>query len=97
MTLFLNVQYGAIKAEVNITGISRLGEVQDAIKAKFGPVMAEFGAPQVQLYTNSNQRITDLDEIPFEATPKYYQKLTQGGLCLVIKLLAHETGKINYF
>jgi hypothetical protein len=82
---FLNVQYGTLTAEVNITGMSRLGEVQDAIKAKLGEAIP-VAAALIQLYTNSNkdQLITDLDDITPENTPPYYQKLTQGGSCVVI-------------
>jgi hypothetical protein len=84
--LYLNIQYGSLVAEVDITGISRLGGVQDAIKAKYGPAMADIGAPQLQLYTNTNrdQLINDLDDITPDKTPQYYQKLTQGGSCVVI-------------
>jgi hypothetical protein len=81
---YLNVQYGTLTAEVNITRISRLGGVQDAIKREFEisiPVAAGF----IQLYTaNRDKLITDLDDITPEKTPQYYQKLTQGGCCVVI-------------
>jgi hypothetical protein len=82
---FLNVQYGTLTAEVDITGMSRLGEVQDAIKAKLSNSVAQVDAPLIQLYTNSNkdQLITDLDDITPENTPPDYQKLTQGGSCVV--------------
>jgi hypothetical protein len=105
---FLNVQYGTLTAEVEITGISRLGEVQDAIKAKLSNSLAQVYAPLIQLYTNSNkdQLITDLDDITPENTPLYYQKLTQGGSCVVIgtsprEVLAQSTtrqtqGKLAY-
>ena len=82
---YLNVEYGTLIAEVNITGISRLGGVQDAIKAKLGEAIP-VSPGLIQLYTNSNkdQLITDLDDISPEKTPQYYQKLTQGGSCVVI-------------
>jgi hypothetical protein len=62
-----------------------LSEVQDAIKAKYGEAIP-VAAALIQLYTNSNkdQLITDLDDITPENTPLYYQKLTQGGSCVVI-------------
>ena len=74
---YLNVQYGALVAEVNITGISRLGGVQDAIKAELAHTLAQVDAPLIQLYTSSNrdQLISDLNEIIPEKTPQYYQKL----------------------
>jgi hypothetical protein len=81
---YLNVQYGTLIAEVNITGISRLGGVQDAIKAKLREAIP-VAAALIQLYTkNKDQLITDLDDITPEKTPQYYQKLTQGGSCVVI-------------
>ena len=83
--LYLNVQYGStLTAEVNITGISRLGGVKSAIKRELGEAIP-VSAALIQLYTaNRDQLITDLDEIIPEQTPEYYQKLTQGGSCVVI-------------
>ena len=82
---FLNIEYSGIKARINVTDMEDLSEVQDVIKAKYGPAMADVGAAQLQLYTtNKDQLITVLDDITPEKTPKYYQKLTQGGSCVVI-------------
>ncbi|KAI8894042.1 hypothetical protein BC833DRAFT_531060 [Globomyces pollinis-pini] len=83
---YLNVQYGTLTAEVDITGISRLGGVKTAIKAILSNALSQVDAPQLQLYTNSNrdQLITDLDDITLEKTPQYYQKLIQGGSCVSI-------------
>jgi hypothetical protein len=82
---YLNVQYGTLIAEVDITGISRLGGVKSAIKRELGEAIPVAGA-LIQLYTNSNrnQLITDLDDITPEKAPHYYQKLTQGGSCVVL-------------
>jgi hypothetical protein len=79
---YLNVQYGTIIAEVDITGISRLGGVKNAIKAEFSNSLAQVDAPQLQIYTNSNrdQLITtwaDLDSLSQE----YF---TEGGSCVFI-------------
>jgi hypothetical protein len=85
---YINVQYGSLTAEVDITGINRLGGVKGAIKRVFGEAIP-VAAALIQLYTNSNrdQLITDLDDITPELTPQYYQKLTQGGCCIVIETL----------
>jgi hypothetical protein len=82
---YINVQYGTLTVEVNITRISRLGGVQNAIKAKLGEAIP-VAVALIQLYTNSNrdQLITDLDDITLEKTLQYYQKLNQGGSCVVI-------------
>lgn len=66
--------------------MEELCELRSAIKAELSNSLAQFDAPQLQLYTNSNrdQIITDLDDITPENTPQYYQKLTQGGSCIVI-------------
>ncbi|KAI8904022.1 hypothetical protein EDD86DRAFT_179664, partial [Gorgonomyces haynaldii] len=47
---FLNVEYAGIRTRINVTQFEDLSEVQDAIKAKYGPGMADVGAPQLQLY-----------------------------------------------
>jgi hypothetical protein len=61
-----------------------LSEVRRAIKAKLGEAIPVAPA-LIQLYTtNKDQIITDLDDITPEKTPQYYQKLTQGGSCVVI-------------
>ena len=53
---YLNVQYGStLTAEVNITGISRLGGVKSAIKRELSNALSQVDAPQLQLYTNSNR------------------------------------------
>ena len=85
---YLNVQYDSLTAEVDISGISRLGGLKSAIKREFGEAIPVAPA-LIQLYTNSNrdQLITDLDDITPELIPQYYQKLTQGGCCVVIGTL----------
>jgi hypothetical protein len=83
--LYLNFQYGTLFAEVNITGISRLGGVKSAIKRELSHSLALVDAPQIQLYTTDRYHlITDLNDITPEKTPQYYQKLNQGGSCVVI-------------
>jgi hypothetical protein len=52
---FLNVQYDTLTAEVDITSMSRLGEVQDAIKAKLflsRSVMVLFNSTPTATETN---------------------------------------------
>jgi hypothetical protein len=83
---FLNVEYSVYKTRINVTDMEDLSEVKSAIKTELSNSLAQVDAPQLQLYTNSNrdQLITDLDDITLEKTPQYYQKLTQGGSCVVI-------------
>lgn len=74
---FLNVNYKGTTTEIDVSGAERLGEVQDAIKAKYGdaiPVAAAF----IHLYDNQNNHITDLEDIADE----YYKKLKNGGSCV---------------
>ncbi|KAJ3094183.1 hypothetical protein HK100_006248, partial [Physocladia obscura] len=78
---YLNVTCKALpNAEVNITGITRLGGVQDAIKAKLGDdIVAPAG--RIQLYDKDNNLITDLDDIHDD----YFKKLKDGGLSISIQ------------
>ena len=83
---YLNVQYGTLTAEVNITRISRLGGVKSAIKAAYGEAIP-VAAALIQLYTtNRDHLITDLDDINIRKTPQYYQEVGHGGCCVVINL-----------
>ncbi|KAJ8325389.1 squalene synthetase-like protein [Batrachochytrium dendrobatidis] len=50
---YLNVEYDTISTEIDVTDFKDLSEVHDAIKAKYGPAMADIDAPQLQLYTNN--------------------------------------------
>ncbi|EGF76734.1 hypothetical protein BATDEDRAFT_28175 [Batrachochytrium dendrobatidis JAM81] len=50
---FLNVEYGTISTEIDVTDFEDLSDVQDAIKSEYDPAMADIDAPQLQLYTNS--------------------------------------------
>ena len=62
---FLNVEYSGIRTRINVTGFEDLSQVQDAIKAKFDPVMADIGAAQIQLFDKEKgQLIADLKHIP---------------------------------
>ncbi|KAK5667199.1 squalene synthetase-like protein [Batrachochytrium dendrobatidis] len=52
---FINVEYGTLTTEIDVTDFEDLSDVQDAIKSEYGPAMADIDAPQLQLYTNSNK------------------------------------------
>ena len=85
---FLNVVYGGTHAEIKTDGIERIGELKDAVKAKYNNAMAEIDAPQLQLYKSYSDEeekvdaiITDLDDISSE----YYKKVREGGLILEIR------------
>ncbi|EGF77367.1 hypothetical protein BATDEDRAFT_27719 [Batrachochytrium dendrobatidis JAM81] len=78
---FLNVQYGTLTTEIDITGISRLGGVQDAIKSEYGPAIPVPPA-FIQLYTNSNKDQLINTWALFSSLPQEY--FTQDGSCVVI-------------
>ena len=77
---YLNVQYNTLTAEVNITGISRLGGVQDAIKAKLGEAIP-VSAALIQLYTSNRDQLITTWAL-FNLLPQEY--FTKGGSCVVI-------------
>jgi hypothetical protein len=79
---YLNVEYGTLIAEVNITGISRLGGVKSAIKAELSNSLAQVDAPQLQLYTNSNKDQLITTWALFNSLPQEY--FTEGGSCVII-------------
>ncbi|KAI8904112.1 hypothetical protein EDD86DRAFT_178690, partial [Gorgonomyces haynaldii] len=54
---FLNVEYAGIRTEIDVTDFERLGQVQDAIKAKLTHALAHVDAPQLQLYDQQGQHI----------------------------------------
>ena len=88
---FLNVEYSVYKTRINVTEMEDLSEIRRAIKTELGEAIP-VAAALIQLYTtNRDQLITDLDDITPEKTPQYYQKLTQGGSCVVISTLNPPT------
>ncbi|KAI8829219.1 hypothetical protein BJ741DRAFT_569414 [Chytriomyces cf. hyalinus JEL632] len=81
MPRYLNVKYNTSPiAEVNVTGVTRLGGAQDAIKAKFSGTLP-MAAAQIQLHDTSNIPIADFDDIP----DLYFEKIKYGGLALTIQ------------
>ena len=78
---YLNVQYGTLVAEVNITGISRLGGVQDAIKAKLSNSLAQVDAALIQLYTTNKDQVINSWALFSSLSKEYF---TEGGSCVVI-------------
>ena len=81
---FLNVQYGTLTAEVDITGMSRLGEVRRAIKAELGEAIP-VAAALIQLYTTNRDQLINtwalLNSLPQEC-------FIEGGSCVVIGTLS---------
>ncbi|KAJ3246861.1 hypothetical protein HDU78_005962 [Chytriomyces hyalinus] len=83
MARYLNVkQTTSPIAEVNVTGVTRMGGVQDAIKAKFSDTLL-MAAAQIQLHDVHNNRITDFDA-------DYFEKIKDGGLALTIQPIPVE-------
>ena len=79
---FLNVQYSATKARINVTDMEDLSEVQDAIKAKLANAFSQVDAPQLQLYTNSNRDLLISTWALFNSLPPEY--FVEGGSCVVV-------------
>ena len=78
---FLNVEYDSLTAEVNITDMEDLSEVQDAIKRAFGEAIPVASA-LIQLYTNSNRDQLINTWALFNSLSEEY--FTEGGSCVVI-------------
>ncbi|KAJ3308628.1 hypothetical protein HDV04_001016 [Boothiomyces sp. JEL0838] len=79
---FLNVEYNGVKAEIDVTDAERLGQVQDAIKEKYGPVMDTIGAAQIQLFDNKEMHINKWKL--FNTLPQDY--FEEEGLHLIIRI-----------
>ncbi|KAJ3390302.1 hypothetical protein CcCBS67573_g03551 [Chytriomyces confervae] len=76
---YLNIKYKALPiAEVNVTGISRLGGIKEAINKALS-VGPAYGL--TQLYDKDNTLITDLRDV----TDEYYKAIRDGGLALTIQ------------
>ncbi|TPX67616.1 hypothetical protein CcCBS67573_g07447 [Chytriomyces confervae] len=85
MARYLNVKYNTSPiTEVNVTGVTRLGGVQDAIKAKFAHTLP-MAASEIQLHDTDNNPITDFDDIH----ERYFEKIGKndksGGFTLTIQ------------
>jgi hypothetical protein len=85
---FVNVVYCGTHTRIKTNDIEDISELQDLIKAKYGPVMNDVGAPQLQLYKSysdegekSDALVTDLEDISEE----YFKKRKDGGLALEIR------------
>jgi hypothetical protein len=86
---FLNVEYDETRTEIDVTEAERLGEIQDAIKTKYGPVMADVGAPQLQLYIGSNRdELIDTWAL-FKGLPQEY--FNEGGSFIFIKVFTNSS------
>ncbi|EGF76439.1 hypothetical protein BATDEDRAFT_28349 [Batrachochytrium dendrobatidis JAM81] len=79
---FLNVEYNTISTEIDVTGISRLGKLKSAIKSEYGSAMADIGAPQLQLYTDSNKDQLINTWAAFNSLAADY--FAENGSCVVI-------------
>ncbi|KAJ3095801.1 hypothetical protein HDU96_001034, partial [Phlyctochytrium bullatum] len=67
---------------LSVVSPGQLSEVLIAIKAALANALAQVDFPQLQLYDQRGQHITDLDDIPDD----YYKKPKDGGLFLVIRI-----------
>lgn len=79
---FLNLKYKNRTAELDIQGLRRITQLQDAIKARFESLLGRFDAINIRLFDMNKNPITDLDDIPDE----YFLKEKQGGLFLRVLL-----------
>ncbi len=93
---YLNVQFGTLTAEVDITGISRLGGVKSAIKRELCNSLAQVDAALIQLYTNSDRDQLINTWALFNSLPQKY--FDEGGSCVVIGTSPPPTqsGKLNH-
>ncbi|KAJ3261241.1 hypothetical protein HDU77_000986 [Chytriomyces hyalinus] len=86
---YLNVKYKALPiAEVNVTGISRLGGIKEAINKALS-VGPAYGL--TQLYDKDNTLITDLRDV----TDEYYKAIRDGGLALTIQMIPPPSREAN--
>ena len=77
---FLNIVYGGTRAEIKTDGIERIGELQDAIKAKYGEFIAAPPAA-IQLYKcYPDERIATMAD--YRALPNEFY--VEGGPCVEI-------------
>ncbi|ORY40704.1 hypothetical protein BCR33DRAFT_357008 [Rhizoclosmatium globosum] len=80
MQRYLNIRLpGSVITEVNITGITRLGGVQDAIKLKLGDAINS-AAAFIGIFDVNNNRISTWTE--FDSLPNDY--FEEGGCCLTV-------------
>ncbi|KAJ3243363.1 hypothetical protein HDU78_000559 [Chytriomyces hyalinus] len=78
---YLNVKYKALPiAKVNVTGISRMGGIKEAISKALSLTV---GYGLIQLVDVDNNHITDVDDIP----AKYYKSVKKGGLALTVQTI----------
>jgi len=84
---FLNVEYSGIRARINVTDFEDLSEVQDAVKVKYGPVMADVGAPQLLFYNEQGQQINTWALL--NSLPQGY--FAERGACLAISITPPST------
>ena len=77
---FVNVDYEGVATDVDITSSNRLGELQDAVKAKYGDALP-VGAALIKFYDQQDQQITKWAQFN-SLHSKYF---VEDGLCLVIK------------
>ncbi|KAI8845087.1 hypothetical protein BJ741DRAFT_586940, partial [Chytriomyces cf. hyalinus JEL632] len=67
----LNIKYRTLNVgELNVTRITRLGGVKEAIRAAFPNALAHVDSPQIQFFDEEHNLITDLDDIPDDCFKK---------------------------
>jgi hypothetical protein len=90
---YLNVQYGTLTAEVEITGISRLGGVKSAIKAELGEAIPVAPA-LIQLYNTNRDQLINTWSLFQSLSQEYF---TEGGSCVVIGTSPPPSMKMSAF
>ncbi|KAI9326130.1 hypothetical protein BDR26DRAFT_877974, partial [Obelidium mucronatum] len=76
---YLNVKHKDLpNAEVNVTGITRMGGIQQAVKEALS---VPIGYGLIQLFDKDGHEITDVDDIP----DAYFKKIKEGGLSLALQ------------
>jgi hypothetical protein len=91
---YLNVQYADRHAEINITGMDRLFDLQREIEQLYSRDFPEVSAIRVQLWNRNGDPPNELDDLDdIKALPDAYfrKRKEQGALLLTIQLLPPPT------
>ncbi|KAJ3334661.1 hypothetical protein HDU83_001059, partial [Entophlyctis luteolus] len=78
----LSLDFAGTTTQINIANMDTLGDLQDAIKLKYSPLLENFGAPQLQLYDQQKNQITSWSSL--SALSENY--FTDGGVSLTVSV-----------
>jgi WD40 repeat protein len=88
---FLNIECSGVRTVIDVTGVERIGQVQDAIKAKLCNSLSEVDPSQLQLYSNSNkEQLINTCEL-LNSLPQGY--FSQGGSCVFVAVFTPSSNQ----